>query len=147
MNPPRIVVPDAIPPTWTMPSPLRTAARAFAVALFRTQAALPPEERIEWLLDELEDYLGRAGARTQLVFGASMTAITTLAPLTIGRPPPLGSLPTMDRVHAIEKFEQTPLGLAVLGAKATLCFLWYEHPDVMREVRIDTACLTTEATS
>ncbi len=48
----------------------------------------------------------------------------------------------MDRVHAIEKFEQTPLGLAVLGAKATLCFIWYEHPDVMREVRIDTECLT-----
>lgn len=141
MNPTPIYVEDAAEPDWQMPSMLREQTRAFAEAVFRSETSLPPEDRIEWLLGEVEDFLRRAGGRTRLVFTASMTAVSTLAPAIAGKLPPLSRLTTLERVHAIEAFEQTPLGMAVLGAKATVCILWYEHPDTMREVRIDTECL------
>ena len=36
---------------------------------------------------------------------------------------------------------KTPLGLAVLGAKAMLCIVWYEHPAAQAEIGYDRGCL------
>ncbi|MBX3249085.1 MAG: hypothetical protein KF901_18040 [Myxococcales bacterium] len=138
---PHVLPRDAAHASWRIPAPLRTTARAFAEALFATEAGPPPAARVAWLLDDVEDFLGRAGGRSQAIFSASMLALTTLAPLTIGAAPPLARLGWRDRVRAVERFEQTPLGLAVLGAKAMLCFVWYEHPDSAGEIGYDGGCL------
>ncbi|MEM7605337.1 MAG: hypothetical protein AAF411_08265 [Myxococcota bacterium] len=138
--PSRVLARDVHDIHWRLPRPLRGATRSFAEALFWSDAGAPDSKKIAWLLDELEDYLGRSGVRAQLVFQASMTAITTLAPLTLGRPLPLNMLTPHQRAEAIEHFEQTPLGLSVLAAKTMLCLIWYEHPDIQADVDIDTAC-------
>ena len=139
--PTRLKAKDVIDVSWKMPAPIRATARAFAEALFLTDEGVPPTDRVDWLLEELEDYLARSGIRAQLVFQASMTALLTLAPLSDGKPVPLTSLSPEARAHAIERFEATPLGLAVLGGKAMLCLIWYEHPEVRQDVGIDDQCL------
>ena len=140
-NPTRVRVADAPYRSWTLPRPLRPAARAFAEALFSTHDGPPPAERLDWLMEELDDYLARSGSRAQLVFQSGVTGLLTLAPLAIGKLPPLTRLSVTDRVHAIEKVEQSPAGLSVLAAKTMLCFLWYEHPEVRRSVGVDDGCL------
>lgn len=129
-------------PDWRMPRPIRRAARGVAEALFHADEGPPDPARLEWMLDDIEDFLGRAGVRSQAIFQASITALTALAPLTVGRPLPLFLLPVKTRAKAIERFEQTPLGLAVLGAKATLCIVYYEHPDSAAEIGFDGGCMS-----
>lgn len=120
-----------------MPGPMRRVARAFAEALFADDAGPPPADRLDWLMDDLEHLLAHAGGRARALFGASMLALTTVAPALSAKPRPLWSIPWQERVHVIERFETTPLGLAVLGAKAMLCFCWYEHPEVAKEIGFD----------
>ena len=140
-NPTRVRVADAAHRHWRMPRPLRAATRSFAEALFMTEEGPPPVERIDWLLDELDDYLACAGGRAQLVFQSAVTGLLTLAPLAIGKLPPLTRLSLEDRVRAIERVEQSSAGLSVLAAKTMLCFIWYEHPDVRRSVGVNDGCL------
>ena len=42
-----------------MPRALRAPARAFAEALFTTNEGPPPAERLDWLMDDLDDYYER----------------------------------------------------------------------------------------
>lgn len=133
----RTRVPDAKRADWQMPRPLRRAARAFGEALFHDGSASPPPERLDWTLDDLEHFLALSGPRARAVFQASMLAVTTLAPLTLRRPGPLWRLSVPQRIEALERFEKTPLGLAVFGAKALLCIVYYEHPDSAAEIGFD----------
>ena len=138
-TPTRLAVADGAEYDWKIPRPLRAPTRAFAEALFQTEAGPPDAARIDWLLDELDDFLARSGSRAQLVFQGAITALQTLAPLSVGKPVLLTMLKPEARATAIEKFEETQLGLAVLGAKAMLCLIWYEHPEVSADVGIDGA--------
>lgn len=120
-----------------MPRPLRRAARAFAEAVFTADEGPPPSDRLDWAIDDLEHFLALSGPRARAVFQASMLAVTTLSPLTIRRAGPLWRLRIEDRIEAIEAFEKTPLGLAVFGAKALICIVYYEHPDSAAEIGFD----------
>jgi hypothetical protein len=40
--------------------------------------------------------------------------------------------------------ERSALGLAVFGAKAILCIVYYEHPDAAGAVGFDASCLDGE---
>ena len=71
--------------------------------------------------------------------------LLTLAPLAIGKAPPLTRLSLEDRVHAIERVEQSSAGLSVLAAKTMLCFIWYEHPEVRRSVGVTDGCMVEGA--
>ena len=133
----RTHVPDGMHTDWRMPGPLRRAARAFAEALFTDDAGPPPNDRLDWALDDLEHFLALSGGRARAVFQASMLAVTTLAPVTIRRAGPLWRLSIEERIEAIEAFERTPLGLAVFGAKALICIVYYEHPDSAAEIGFD----------
>ncbi len=133
-------LPDARHTDWRMPRTLRRATRAVVEALFADESGPPPEERIDWTVEDVEDFLARSGPRARTIFRASMLALTALAPLTIGRPLPLVALDYRARAEAIERFERTPLGLAVLGAKAMLCIVYYEHPDSAAEIGFDGRC-------
>lgn len=109
------------PVPWTpKPAPARLpagtlrAARDFAEAFFATEAGPPPADRLTWMTRDLDDFLGRAGARGRTTFRLALFAVTWCAPLVIGRLGPLGRLSIEDRVHGLERMESTPgIGLAL----------------------------------
>ena len=137
---------DGVRPDWRMSGPLRAATRAVAEGLFFDERqGQPGAEHLDWLLGEIEAFLAHAGFRSQAVFQASMLAITTLAPATIGKLPPLARLSPADRAHAIERFEATPVGLSVLAAKATLCIHHYEAPEARARLGVEDECLGERA--
>jgi hypothetical protein len=121
----------------------RTLARArvFAEALFSTEEGPPDPARVQWLIDDLRDFLGRAGGNARLVLWACLLACNWLAPLFIRRLPTLAELTPEDRAHALDRVEQTSFGPIALGPKAILCMLWFEHPDTQRETRTEPSCM------
>lgn len=121
----------------------RTLARArvFAEALFSTASGPPDPARIDWLIEDLRDFLGRAGGNARLVLWACLLACDWLAPLFIRRIPTLADLTPNERASALERVEQTSFGPIALGPKAILCMLWFEHPDTQRETRTEPSCL------
>jgi len=127
------------------PPPRRVVARARAIAeaLFATEAGPPPAARLAWLLDDFGDFAAHAGPRARFLLALCSFAVTWLAPLMVWRLPPLARLSVADRSEAIERLERTPLSVAVLGIKAILCILYWEHPDAMREMGADRTCLTS----
>jgi hypothetical protein len=108
--------------------------RAFAEALFSDESGAPPPERMDWLIAQMEDYLVRAGSRAQLIFTISVMVVAWLAPLFVWRFPTISSLDLETRVKALTKLEESFAGAPVLAVKAFLCVVYYEHPDVQREV-------------
>lgn len=111
-----------------------SALRSFAEALFSTADGPPPAERLDWVTREMEDYLVRAGSRARLIFRLALFAVMWLAPLFVGALPTLRRLSVPKRVEALTKMEESFAAGAVLAVKAFLCVVWYEHPDVQRDV-------------
>lgn len=109
--------------------------------MFSTQDGPPPPERLDYLERDLSDFFGHVNLRARLVFRACLATLHWIAPLLVGRLGPLSRLSVADRVRAIEALEATPLSLALLGAKAILCIVYYEHPDAAREIGWDQRCL------
>ncbi len=108
--------------------------RAFAEALFSTEAGPPPAARIDWLMVEMDDYLLRAGPAARFIFGLSLWVVTLLSPVFIRRLPTLASLDVPERIDALTRMEESFASAPVLAVKAFLCVVYYEHPDVQREV-------------
>jgi hypothetical protein len=137
---------DALAPTepkLALTSPrFLDAIGALAEALFATRDGAPPPERLAWLRADVDDFLSRAGAKSRLVLRLSLLAVSVLAPLAIGRVPPLGRLSLAERSRAITKLERGAFALPLLAVKAVLCILYYEHPEAAREIGFDGACLT-----
>jgi hypothetical protein len=123
-----------------LPPRVLRAAREVAAALFATDAGPPPRERLDYVERDLADFYGHVTLRARLVFRACVATVFWLAPLWLWRLPPLSRLSIAERVEAIERLERSPLALAVLGAKAILCIVYYEHPDAAREIGWDQAC-------
>ena len=117
------------------------ALRSVAEALFCGEDGPPPADRLDWLCNDFDDFISQAGVRAQTIINAALMAVTWLAPLTIKQAPPLGRLSVEQRCHALEAMEETDLGLAVLALKALLSIIYYEHPDSMAEIGVDTSCL------
>jgi hypothetical protein len=113
---------------------MRAATSALAEALFASEDGAPPAARLRWLCDELDDFLGRAGPKARLFFRLSLLAVSVLAPLMIRRLRPLRTLPLAARTQALTRIEESAFALPLLAVKAILCILYYEHPDVVREI-------------
>jgi hypothetical protein len=111
----------------------RNAARAIAEAVFATEDGPPSADRLDWLIDDLDDFCARCGAKSRNVFRLSVFTVSTLAPLLSKKAKPFAKLSLEDRIAALEHFEKTQLGLSLLAVKAMLCIIYYEHPDVARE--------------
>jgi hypothetical protein len=139
--PGRVEVPDAPPRQRGLRPGQREAVRAIAATLFATDEGPPDGARLDWLLDDLDDFLGRAGARARGLLSLCVAAITWAAPLRVGRVGPFHSLDPASQALALERLEQGTLGLAVFGAKTLLCIVWYEHPVTARGAGYDGRCL------
>lgn len=120
---------------------MRRATWAVAEALFTTDGGPPPEDRLDWLVDDLDDFLAHAGPRSRLIYRLCLWAISTLAPLLVWRLPPFRRLSSVKRVEALERLERSPFALAVFGCKMLLCIVYYEHPDAAREIGFDGRCM------
>lgn len=108
--------------------------RAFAEALFSTPAGPPPASRMDWLMREMADYLSVAGTLGRLSFVLSVYVVSFLAPLFGRHLPMLRSLELQDRVESLTKMEESFLAAPVLAVKAFMSVVYYEHPEVQREV-------------
>lgn len=122
-------------------SALTRWALPVAEALFSTEDGPPPRDRLDWLCSDFEDFVRHAGPRSDAILRGGLLVANWLAPLTIGRRPPLGRLSIVDRCRALHRAEATPAGLAILGVKAMLCILYFEHPEVRRDAGLDDGCL------
>jgi hypothetical protein len=120
------------------------SVRAVAEALFAREEGAPPAERLAWLCEDFDDFVEQAGARPKAMLTAAVFVATWLAPLSIGQRPPLARLSIADRCRALEKTEATKVGLAILGVKAILSIIYYEHPDAQAEIGVDTSCLEAQ---
>jgi hypothetical protein len=138
MTPHAVLVHGASPATLA-------SARALAEAIFSTESGAPPAARLDWLMGELDDFLGRVGTRGRVLLLLSFFAVSWLAPLVALRLRPLRSLPLAARVDALERLERSRIAMPLLATKAILSVLYYEHPDAAREIGFDGACLTEGA--
>ena len=109
--------------------------RAFAEALFSTADGPPPASRMDWLMKEMDDYLSVAGTLGKLSFVLSVYVVSVLAPLFAFHFPMLRSLSLEERVESLTRMEESFLAAPVLAVKAFMSVVYYEHPDVQREVR------------
>ncbi len=114
--------------------------RAVAEALFCRDGGPPPAARIDWLCDDFADFIERAGPRAELVLTGALMLATWLAPLSIGKRPPLSRLDVAQRCRALDTLEGTRAGVPLLALKAMLCTMYYEHPDARREIGVDAEC-------
>lgn len=137
----RIEVEDRVQGRAGMSSSMRAATFALAEALFTTDEGPPPEDRLNWLCDDVDNFFAQAGERAKFSYWLCLTAISILAPVLMGKLPPYRALSREDRAHALERLERSPFALAVFGAKAVLCIIYYEHPDAARLIGYDGACL------
>ncbi len=116
-------------------------ARALAEALFTTHEGPPQEERLSWLVEDLDDFIAQSGKRARFVLWLCLTATSWISPLFAFRVGPLRWLSLETRTRALERLERSVFALALFGAKAILCVLYYEHPDAARAIGYDAECL------
>jgi hypothetical protein len=107
---------------------------SIAEAVFASEEGAPPPDRIEWLRREYVDLMSRASARGRFLFWSGSLVVSLVAPLLAGRLRSFRRLALADRIAALERFEAHPLGSILIALRAVLCLLWYEHPEVAREV-------------
>jgi hypothetical protein len=112
---------------------------AVADALFSTERGSPPAERIAFLRHELSDFMARSTRTGRALFTLAALAMSIVAPLSIGKMPPLRRLSLSDRVRALQRFEASTLAPLLLAVRALMCLIYYEHPDALRELGVDSA--------
>lgn len=141
----RVPVEDGVVGGEGLPRRMRLATHAFAETLFTTVEGPPPKERLDWLVDDLDDFFAQAGTRARFAYRLCLWAVSLFAPLLIFRLPPFRRLSRERRTHALERMERSFLGLAVFGAKAVVCLVYYEHPEAARFIGYDGSCLLPAA--
>ncbi|TAK20359.1 MAG: hypothetical protein EPO40_31590 [Myxococcaceae bacterium] len=137
----RVEVPDGVRGGRGLSPGARAVALSLAETLFASESGPPSPERLEWLGDDLDHFFAHAGGRARSVFVLCITAIDLVAPMFIRRLGRFSRLSLSERFAALTRFEESPAGLALFGAKAALCVVWYEHPAAAREVGFDGLCL------
>lgn len=110
---------------------------ALASVLFATAQGLPPDARLNWTVRQIDDILGNIRGRGAFVYRLSVAVVSWLAPFFVFRLPTFRRLSQDQRILALERFEQSPLGLMLFAIKALLCIAYYEHPDAAEEISFD----------
>ena len=115
---------------------------AVAEAMFSTEQGPPPAARLAWLCADMRDFLERSGPRARWIFWGALFFTSWISPLLIGRFPPLARLSVADRAAALERFEDGMVlqAASILALKATMCILYFEHPDAAEEIGFDGLC-------
>jgi hypothetical protein len=113
-----------------------------AEAIFTTEEGPPPPARLAWLCADMRDFLAKSGPQARSIFTFALFAVCWVWPLTIGRWPSLARMNVKDRADALERFEGGNMAqsASVLALKATLCIVYFEHPDAARAIGFEGEC-------
>ncbi len=115
--------------------------RQVSEALFYRGAPVPADQ-LDFIEREAMTTLILSGRRARLLFSLALFAVGWLAPLWIRRLPPLSRLPLPQRIVALTRFEDSPLGAPLLlGLKAVLCFIFYEQPGPLATLGRPPGCM------
>ena len=104
-----------------------------AEALFASEAGPPPPERLQFLQDDLQDFLRHAGLRTRSLVKIALFGVDLVLPILMLKRP-LRYTPWEPRVQLLSRIENSIAGLPLLFIKAVLCLIYYEHPDAQEEL-------------
>lgn len=119
----------------------RRDVRAFAEAFFSRDYDPPPAERLDWFVEDMDDFVGRLNPRARGLFHLVMAVPTYVAPFFVKHVGRLGDLPVRGRIEALEALERSSLGMPLFAAKAMTSLVYYEHPDAAREIGWDQRCM------
>lgn len=120
-------------------------ARALARALFDAGRGIP-EARLDWMLADVDDFTGRAGAKTRLGFLAALLVLQW-SPLFFGAWGRMSALTPEARDRYLERLDRSALAVLIALPKAVLGLCYYEHPEVVAELGYDGRPLITEGTA
>jgi hypothetical protein len=115
---------------------------SLAEAIFSTEEGPPPSARLAWLCADMRDFLAKSGPQARTIFTVALFVASWILPFTIGRFPSLARLSVKERAEALERFESGSVAqsAAILALKATLCIVYFEHPDAARAIGFDGEC-------
>ncbi len=111
--------------------------RALAEALFCGPNGPPPAERLDWLCNDAMDVFQRADRGIRFVIRLALVGVSLLAPLYVGRLTLMRRLPLQLRIQALARLERSWIAGPLLILKALLSLIYYEHPDVEREIGVE----------
>lgn len=109
--------------------------RALAESLFDHGAGIPAA-RLDWLIDDLGDFLGRAGPKTRTFFLVTLMLLEFL-PLFFGFFGRMSRLHGEKRVAYLNRLDHSALAALIALPKAMLGLIYYEHPDAVLETGYD----------
>lgn len=118
---------------------------ALAEALFDRGAGVPAD-RLEWVLADLGDFLGRAGHKTRTFFLITLALVEWL-PLFMGRFGRMSRLSPAARVDYLSRLDASPLAPLLALPKAMVSLVYYEHPEALAETGYDHQPLVVRARS
>lgn len=106
-----------------------------------------PEDRLRWMIGDVDHFLMKAGWKTRSLFIIDMTAIELLPPLMIGRLCRFSRLKPKDRAKYLKKMDESRFCILLALPKAIQGLCYYEHPDALAETGYDGTCLIGEMPS
>jgi hypothetical protein len=109
--------------------------RALAESLFDRGQGVP-EARVAWMIDDLGDFLARAGGKTRTFFLITVMLLEWL-PFLFGRFSRLSRLRVEKRVECLERLDASFLAPLIALPKAMLGLVYYEHPEALLETGYD----------
>jgi hypothetical protein len=123
-------------------------ARAVAETLFWDGEHPVPPERLDVLLDELDDYVRCAGGLTRGVLAVALAVVQLGPPLVLRRPRRLTSLSLERRLACLQRLESSRVALLplLLGViKIMLSMIYFEQAEALAETGYDGGCMTLAA--
>ena len=106
--------------------------RALTVSLFDTGGGIPAA-RIDWLVDDLNDFLGHAGPKTRYGFIGLLLALEFMT-FFFGFFRRFSGLSSEARQAYLERVETSSLAVLVAAPKAAIGLCYYEHPELVAEL-------------
>jgi hypothetical protein len=110
--------------------------RALAEALFCAPEGPPPAARLDWLDAEVADVYCLADGGIRFLIRLSVLLVSVLTSLYVGRLTPMRRLPLELRMRGLGRLERGSFAGPLMILKALICLIYYEHPDVEREVGV-----------
>lgn len=91
---------------------------------------------MDWLIEDLGDFAGRAGPKTRTFFLLTLMLVEFL-PLFFGFFGRMSRLPIEKRLAYLEKLDHSAIAAVIALPKALLGLIYYEHPEALLETGYD----------
>lgn len=123
----------------------RDAIRALAEAVFHDGTGRDIDDRIAWLLPEVDRLVSATSTRVRLAYRATLWLLSW-APFFVSlRLARLSGCTIEERISFLQRLDHHPIGLfrlLLVPWKTALAFVYYEHPEALAETGYDDTCAT-----